>query len=311
MLKRKPKRKRMSKWLAIFLISISLLSFSMIPTNAYAVGDAGVIAVLTTIFNWAKGAMMREMQKFQQSQTDELKNKAENIFEKKSHWESWPASLRELAVEQGVKLEGESNQISYKNVKDFLSYTQGKASGVDASKHPAQVVAYFNKRYNYVQNMSSSCQLNAPQPVGDSNNNCTPAQTQFTNYLITGIHPMPSFPKDATQTATGQQYKVEKKVSDTRTALAQLALNQASNTKTNTFIHYMQKNLKNPSIDQVNQESPAAVGRDTLILNKARAMIALKQYEISLTETRLLATIVSQNEDVHLQHIRALAQDIH
>lgn len=300
------------KKLFSFMFILILLSGTFFPLSADAMGgSAAIVAVLYKIWDWAQNQMMNEMQQFQQGQTDQLKDKAEAIFEKKAHWEAWPATLRELFVEQAVKLEDAGNKAAYQNAQDFLNYAQGNLSGVNAAEYPARATYNFNVNYQKVQQMNPACQLNVPQPIGDSDNKCLPAQQQFTNYLLTGVHPIPNYPKFATNTSDGQAYIQAKNVSETRIALAQVALNQANNPQTNQFIQYMQKNLQSPSIAQINQESPAAVARDTLILTQAKAIIALKQYEVALMNEQLLATILAQNESLHLARLRELSQSIH
>ena len=300
-----------SKWRLKLVAPIILAGLMFAPVSAFAIGDAGVIVAIHALGHMLQNYMLQRLHQFSQEQTTKLTNKEEDIFKQKTHWEQWPASLREMFVEQSVKLENQGNQISYKNAQDYLNYSQGTASGVDAAKYPAKVTHSFNAQYTQVQKMNPNCKLTVPQPIGDSDNQCSPAQQQFTNYLLTGVHPIPDYPKDSTNTSDGQAYIQAKNVNSTRMALSQVALDQVTNDQTNKFIQYMQKNLQNPSIDQINQESTAAVARDTLIMEKARAIIALKQYEATLMNQRLLATIVAQNEGAHLQRIRELSQNIH
>lgn len=299
------------KWRLKLIAPIVLAGLMFTPVSCFAIGDAGVIVAIHALGHMLQNYMLQQLHQFSQEQTTKLTNKEEDIFKQKTHWEQWPASLREMFVEQSVKLENQGNQVSYKNAQDYLSYSQGTASGVDAAKYPAKATHNFNIQYTQVQKMNPSCQLTVPRPVGDTNNNCSPAQQQFTNYLLTGDHPIPDYPKESTNTSDGQAYIQAKHVSEARTALSQVALDQATNAQTNQFIQYMQKNLQSPSIDQINQESAAAVARDTLIMEKAKAIIALKQYEATLMNQRLLATIVAQNEGAHLQRIRELSQNIH
>jgi hypothetical protein len=304
---------KMKKSRAIFklIAPIVLAGLLFTPIGCFAAGDAGVIVAIHLLGHMLQTYMLQELHQFSHEQTTNLTDKEEDIFKQKTHWEQWPASLREMIVEQSVKLENKGNQVSYKNAMDYLSYSQGSASGVDATKYPAKATHSFNKDYDKVQSMNPSCKIDVPQPIGDGDNQCSPAQQQFTNYLLTGVHPIPDYPNDSTNTSDGQAYIQAKHVSEARAALSQVALDQASNAQTNQFIQYMQKNLKNPSIDQINKESMAAVSRDTLIMEKARAIIALKQYETTLMNERLLATMVAQNEGAHLQRIRELSQNIH
>lgn len=302
---------KIAKWRLKWVVPCIVVGLLFAPIGCFAIGDAGVIIAIHTLGHMLQTYMLQRLHQFSEEQTTKLTNKEEDIFKQKTHWEQWPASLREMFVEQSVKMENQGNQVSYKNAQDYLSYAQGTASGVDAAQYPASVTHNFNENYKKVQEMNPSCQLSVPQPVGDMNNKCSPAQQQFTNYMLTGIYPIPDYPKESTHTSDGQEYIQAKNVNNTRMALSQLALDQASNAQTNQFIHYMQKNLKTPSLDQINQESAAAVARDALILEKARAIIALKQYEATLMNERLLATMVAQNEGAHLQRIRELSQNIH
>ena len=304
------KSKKGQKLAIVTMLSVSLLSFSLIPTSVYATSPA-VVAILGQIWHWAQTTMMDEEKQMTQSQTDQLKNKASAIFKKKTDWEQWPSSLKSLFVENAVKLENKGNKMTYDNAQSFLSYTQGKASGVDASKNPAKAVFSFRRSYGDVQKMNPDCKLDVPTVVGDSSNNCTPTQKKFTNFLITGVHPMPSYPKDATNTAIGQQYAVETLEYKTRTALTQIALAKTTSDSTTKFINGMQKSLQNPTPDQINNESSEAVARDALIVQQERAIIQLKQYQAELMNQRLLATMVAQNEEIHLKRIHELARHIH
>lgn len=302
---------KMSKWRLKLIIPLMAGCLLVAPLRCLAAGDWAVVVAIHAMGHMLQSYMLQRLHQYSQEQTNKLMNKEEGIFEKKTHWEKWPASLREMFVEQAVKMEDQGNKLSYKNAQDYLSYSQGSASGVDAAKYPAKVTHSFNEDYVNVQRINPSCQLTVPQPVGDGSSQCSPAQQQFTNYLLTGVHPIPDYPKEVTNTSDGQAYIQAKHVSEARTALSQVALDQATNTQTNQFIQYMKKNLQQPSLDQINKESSAAIARDTLILTKARAIIALKQYEATLMSQRLLATIVAQNEGAHLQRMRALTQNIH
>lgn len=305
--------KKKPRWIIATTVSIlmSIMCLSFVPQNSWAIADAAVVAALYKIWDWAKGEMMDKMEKFQQGQTDQLMDKAEEIFKHKAGWEGWPASLQELFVENTTRLEDDQNKTTWQDASDYLDYSQGKGYGPDAAKYPAQTLKEFNKNYQIVQDFKASCRLTVPQPVGYTGNGCTKAQQQFTNYMITGMHPVPDYPATVTETADGQEYIQEKRSNETRMALAQLALNQSTSKDTSDFIDGIKKTLVTPTTDQINQESSAAVLRDTLIIDKARAMLELKQYEATLMNERLLATIVAQNEGTHLQHIHELTRNIH
>ena len=303
----KLKTKLNAKLLAV----VCAVTFMMAPVSAFAMGDAGVIIAIHALGHMLQNYMLERLHQYSQEQTTKLTDKEESIFKQKVNWEKWPASLREGFVEHAVSLEGQSNKTSYKNAQDYLSYAQGSASGIDAAKYPAKVTHSFNVQYKQVQKMNPACKLTVPRPIGDNSSQCSPAQQQFTNYLLTGVYPIADYPEDSTTNSDGQAYIQAKHVNSTRMALAQIALNQATNSQTTQFIQYMQKNLQTPTIDQVNQESTAAVTRDILITIQAKAVIALKQYEATLMNQRLLATIVAQNEGAHLKRIRELSQNIH
>lgn len=302
-------KKSANKWAISLALSLSLFGLCLAPMQTYAIGDAAVVAVLTEMWNWAKGAMFNKFQNFQKGETNRLMGKAEDIFKRKAQWEKWPASAKELFVEQSVKYENQAKQDAYKNASDYLKYAQGSASGVEASKYPAKVVYSFNTNYENVQKLNTNCNITVPEPVGSTQGDCTPAQKQFTNYLITGVRPIPDYSPDTTNTSDGQAYIQAKRVSETRTALVQVALNQANGKSTVDYIEYLEKNLKTPSVSQINTESSAAVARDALILAKLRALMSLKQYEATLMNERLLATLVAQGEDAHLTRIRQLAHN--
>ncbi len=295
------------KGLAALSIAITLLGISLIPIKAY--GDDGlIVAAIYKVFDWMQNAMMQKFQEMEDAETNKITGKMWDIFQQQSQWERWPASLKELLTEQMVPYENQLNAVSYKNALSYVNYTQGSASGVNAAQYPVKALNHFNNDYDKVQQMNPQCNLEVPQAVGDTTNGCTSAQVSYTNTMLSGVNPLPQYPASTLNTAAGQQYTAEVKTNITRTDLSQLALDQSTNDGTNQFITYMQKSLQQPSIDQINAESSEAIARDALILEQARAMLELRQYESTLMNQRLLATLVAQNEEYHLDYIRKLAK---
>jgi hypothetical protein len=300
------KVKRLRKFAAGALISVMLFSLAILPTRAYA--DAATAAAVYALTKWMENQMMSEMHQWQEEQTDKITGKMWDIFQKQAGWEAWPATLQELMTEKMVPMEAEKDKISYTNVKSYVNYTQGSASGFDAQQYPVKTLNDFNSNYQRVQNLNPQCEIDVPQSVGDTTNGCTPAQIDYTNTMLTGVNPIPKYPDTTLKTAVGQQYTAETKTSVTRTALSQLALDEATNKGTTDFVAQMQTALQTPTLAQINAESPAAIARDSLIISQARAMLALREYESSLMNERLLATVVAQNEANHLAYIRQLGE---
>jgi len=303
------------KWVAGACIALTLFTATIIPTKAYA--DGTTVMFLETmlqwmqnsLFAWMKGAMMDKFDSMEQAATKSLNDNANANFSTQTTWnnkhENWPAS--QGSVSSGmISYETAEHKNSFQNAQSYIGYTQGKGSGIDATKYPVRVINNFNENHDQVQKSNPNCNIDIPQAVGDSSNNCTQQQLTYTNTMISSVNPIPVFPKTTLNTAIGQQYAAENKTNVVRTALSQLALNEATDPETTKFIQSLQTAFQNPTPDTINGESSEAVIRDTLILNQARAMLALRIYESNLMNERLLATIVAQNEQAHLEYIRKL-----
>lgn len=297
------------KWVAVLLITSSILTFTLVPTRAFGMDGAAVVAAIMKVFVWLQGEMMDKLHQYQTEATNRIVNQLIDNFKQKLNWERWPASFKELTVEKMVPYENKFNAYAYKNAESYISYTQGSASGIDAAKYPVKTISNFNQDFNKVQEMNPDCKLQIPEAIGDTTQGCKPAQVAYTNAMLTGVNPLPTYPDNTLNTPIGQQYSIESKTNVTRTALSQLALDESTNQATNDFIELMQKSLQQPPLEQINAESSAAIARDSLILNQARAMLELRIYEVLLMNQRLLATVVAQNEDNHLNYIRRLGQN--
>ena len=81
-----------------------------------------------------------------------------------------------------------------------------------------------------MQCMNSKCNIDVPQAIGDASNGCLPQQLTYTNTMLSSVNPIPLFPATTLNTAIGQQYAAENKTNVVRTALSQLALNEATQT---------------------------------------------------------------------------------
>ncbi len=302
------------KWFAGVCVALTLFGAAMVPTKAYA--DAQDVAFLTIMFQWMQGAMMSALQAMEQKisdkETQSLNDNANNIFKTQTDWNTKHETWEQAPASQGavsknmVSYETAEHANSFQNAQSYISYTQGTGSGTDATKYPVRVINNFNNSHAQIQSMNTQCNIDVPQAVGDATNNCKPQQLTYTNTMISSVNPIPLFPTTTLNTAIGQQYAAENKTNVVRTALSQLALNEATDPQTTKFIVNLQTAFTNPDPATINGESAAAVARDTLILNQARAMLELRLYESTLMNERLLATIVAQNEQGHLDYIRKL-----
>lgn len=299
------------KWVAGLCIALTLFGAAMIPVKAYAVSP-GVVAILNIIFIWMKQEMLNTMHGYEQEATKAVTTQVGNNFKKQTGWNTTHDTWEKMGASQGavssnmVSYETAEHKNSFQNAQSYILYTQGTGSGTDATKYPVRVINDFNEHHDAIQNTNKQCNIDVPQAVGDASNGCLAQQLTYTNTMITSVNPIPAFPTTTLNTAIGQQYAAENKTNVVRTALSQLALNEATDPQTTAFIASLQTAFQNPTPATINSESSAAVARDTLILNQARAMLELRIYESSLMNERLLATLVAQNEQNHLDYIRKL-----
>ena len=111
---------RKRSWRLKLMVPIIMSGLLFTPLSCFAIGDAGVIIAIHALGHMLQSYMLQRLHQFSQEQTSKMIDKEEDIFKQKTNWEKWPASLRETVVEQSVKLEDQSNQVSYKNAQDYL-----------------------------------------------------------------------------------------------------------------------------------------------------------------------------------------------
>lgn len=274
-----------------------------------ASGAAGY-ALLESMFDWMQNAMMSTLQDYFNSLSDKLTDTINDNFEHASTLEKMFGSLKSQFSAEFNAQRQNASQTANNSSKGYLNYTQGSASGHDASTQPAAVVSDMNNKYNEVQKENTQCSLNNPQYAGMNDDNCTADQLQYTNYLLAGVTPLPTYSTNNEESPTGQQYALERQESITRQQLANKAVSNATDPNLKSALDTMASTLATPTRDDINNESDAAVARDTLITLQTVGDIMVKQVQADLENERLLGIIVSQNEEIHAQYMREMQKQM-
>ena len=274
-----------------------------------ASGAAGY-ALLESMFSWMQNAMMSTLQGYFSSLSDKLTDTLNDNFKHASDVEKMFGSLTSQFSAEFNEQRKSASQTANNDSKGYLSYTQGSASGHDASAQPAAVVSDMNNKYDEVQKENPKCSLNNPQTAGMNDDNCTTDQTQYTNYLLAGVTPLPTYSTNTEESPTGQKYALERQESITRQQLANKAVSNASSSDITTFLDGISTTLATPTKDSINNESDAAVTRDTLITLQAMGDIMIRQLQTETENERLLGILVSQQEEIHAQYMREMQKSM-
>lgn len=275
---------------------------------------AEIKAAMTGLIDWLENGMMDALKSDFQKETDDISNnitnKLDENFKYASQMEQMAGALTSQFSQSFNNQRESASQVANDNSKGYLNYTQGSASGYDASTKPAAVISDMNKRYTEVQAENTNCKLNNPQYAGMNDDQCTTAQLEYTNALLAGVTPLPTYSATQEESPVGQQYALEREESITRQQLASKAVGNATSKQTKKIIDDISSTLASPTRDEINKESDAAVQRDTLMILQELGDIQVKQYQAELENQRLLGTLVSQNEEIHAQYMREMQKQM-
>lgn len=295
-----------SKLKVAAIASTFTLAIALAPSQARA--DWGDI--LSNILTYLQNGLISNIQQLLRAQAQQLIDNANSIFNQQKAWENQAASITENRQAVIDNYTTKTNSAAYQKTLSFMQYTQGKASGYDANTNPVMVIKDFNKNHDNMQRINPNCVLEIPQRIGDNTNQCAPKQLQYQNTMLAGVNPVVTFPESTLNSSTGQQFATEKQSSMVRRGLAETVFTHATNQETLEFLDYANQQIALPTLAQINRESSQAVLRDTLVLSQLHAKIALLQYKATLENQRLLATLVAQQEDNHMERLVKLGGHI-
>ncbi len=271
---------------------------------------AEIKAAMSGLIDWLENGMMDAFQGYFQKLSQDLSSTINENFKHASELEQMAGALTSQFSQSFNDQRQSASQAANDSSKGYLSYTQGSASGYNAGTQPAGVVSDMNSRFTEVQAENKNCDVNNPQYAGMNDDQCTTSQLEYTNGLLAGITPLPTYSTAQEDSPVGPQYALEREESITRQQLASKSVGNATSKQTKKIIDDISSTLASPTRDEINSESDAAVQRDTLMVLQELGDIQIKQYQAELENQRLLGILVSQNEENHAQYMREMQKQM-